>query len=949
MSRRTWKQWFQQITRRLSRPAPKRPPVRRTMSFEPLGTRITPAVNAFFSSGVLTVIGDNNNNTIDVSRNAAGNLLVNGGAISIKGGSSTVANTKLIQVFGLGGSDTISLNETNGALPKANLFGGAGNDTLTGGSGNDQLFGEAGNDSLLGKGGVDFLFGGAGNDTLTGGVGNDQVFGQAGNDRMIWNPGEGSDLNEGGTGSDTVEVNGGNGNETFTTTANGTRVRFDRTDPAPFFIDIGTSESLVVNMNGGDDHFSASGNLSALIQITVDGGTGNDTILGSNGNDQLLGGDGNDFIDGNQGSDTVFLGAGDDTFQWDPGDGSDTVEGQDGNDTMIFNGANINEKIDLSANGNRLRLTRDVGTVTMDTNDVENVNVNAVGGADTITLNDLSGTDVAQVNIDLGAIAGAVGGDAQSDTVTVTGTDGADNVQVIGNGSSYVVDGLSNFVTVANSEGTLDTLVVSLLGGKDIFDASALPNGVTKLTVDGGADDDVITGSQGDDMLLGGDGDDLINGGRGNDVALMGAGNDTFVWNPGDGNDTVEGQDGFDTMLFNGANIAEKVDISANGSRVRFSRDIANITMDLNGLEQINFNALGGADTINVGDLSGTDVTKVNLDLASPAGGDTGDAAADTVTVNGTNGADNILIAGHDHGARVGGLQAQVNIFGAEAANDTLTVNALAGADTIDASGLDADVIGLVLNGGDDADVLTGSDGNDLINGGRGNDSAFMGAGDDTFVWNPGDGSDTVDGQDGQDTLQFNGANINEKMDLSANGSRLRLTRDVGTVTMDVSGTEQVNVVALGGADTITVNDLSGTDVTNVAINLTGSLDSDTGDGSVDTVIVNGTDGDDAIAAAGDATGVSVSGLAAQVNLVNAESTDKLTISTLAGDDVVTGVGLTADAISFTADGGDGDDILIGGDGDDTLLGGAGDDILKGGPGQDVLDGGPGNNVLFQD
>ena len=70
---------------------------------------------------------------------------------------------------------------------------------------------------------------------------------------MIWNPGEGTDLNEGGAGIDTVEVNGGNGAETFTVTPNGTRVRFDRITPAPFSIDIGTTENLVLNTNGGDD------------------------------------------------------------------------------------------------------------------------------------------------------------------------------------------------------------------------------------------------------------------------------------------------------------------------------------------------------------------------------------------------------------------------------------------------------------------------------------------------------------------------------------------------------------------------------------------------------------------------------------------------------------------------------------------------------------------------
>src|SRR4029077_10107762 len=100
----------------------------------------------------------------------------------------------------------------------------------------------------------------------------------------------------------------------------------------------------------------------------------------------------------------------------------------------------------------------------------------------------------------------------------------------------------------------------------------------------------------GNDRLLGGDGNDTINGGRGNDTVFMGAGDDTFVWNPGEGSDIVEGQDGNDAMIFNGANINERIDISANGGRVRFTRDVAAITMDLNGVERTDFHALGGAD-----------------------------------------------------------------------------------------------------------------------------------------------------------------------------------------------------------------------------------------------------------------------------------------------------------------------------------------------------------------
>jgi Ca2+-binding RTX toxin-like protein len=250
-------------------------------------------------TGVLALVGDANSNAIAAGRNGAGTILANGGAVAILGGTPTVANTKLIQVFGVGAGDTIALDESKGALPRANLFGGGGNDALTGGSGGDQLFGQGGDDTLTGAGGNDLMFGGNGDDVLTGGDGDDQMFGQGGDDRMIWNPGDDTDLTEGGVGTDTVEVNGGGGAEVFTVTANGTRVRFDRLDPAPFALDIGTTEDLVLNANGGDDRFSATGNLAALIRLTVDGGAGNDTIGGGNGADTLLGGDGNDAIDGN--------------------------------------------------------------------------------------------------------------------------------------------------------------------------------------------------------------------------------------------------------------------------------------------------------------------------------------------------------------------------------------------------------------------------------------------------------------------------------------------------------------------------------------------------------------------------------------------------------------------------------------------------------------------------
>ena len=916
--------------------------LRRPLEVERLESRATPAVIATFApSGALSIFGDNLDNTIEISRNAAGQILVNGGAVKVIGGTPTVANTTLIQVFGQAGNDTITLNEASGALPRALLFGGTGNDVLTGGSGADMLFGQSGHDTLLGKGGSDFLFGGADNDTLTGGDADDQVFGESGNDRMIWNPGDDTDLNEGGAGIDTVEINGGGGAEQFTVTANGSRVRLDRVNPAPFAVDIGTSENLVVNMNGGDDSFSATGNLASLIKITVDGGAGNDTILGSNGNDLLLGGDGDDFIDGQQGNDVALLGAGHDVFQWDPGDGSDTVEGQAGTDTLLFNGSAANEAFSVTANGGRVRFTRNLGNIVMDTDDVERIDLNTLGGTDTTTVNDLSGTDLVELNINQSGSIGSTTGDAVADVVIVNGSNGNDIVDVFGAGSTVTVIGLPARVNITGSEGANDSLVINALGGNDGITASTLPAGVIKLTLDGGIGNDTLLGSQGADVMLGGDGDDFLFGDNGNDFALMGAGHDVFQWDPGDGNDTIEGQDGNDTLLFFGSNASENVSIEANGGRVLFSRDIANVTMDLDDVETIDFRALGGADSITVGDLSGTDLATVNLDLRGANGG--ADGAVDRVTVNGTNGADVFGATGDAGGVTVFGLAARVNVFQLDSASDLLVLNGLAGDDVMDATSLEADAMKLTLNGGLGNDVMLGGDGDDLLNGGDGNDIALMGAGDDVFVWNPGDDNDTLEGQAGRDEMLFNGANVSENINISANGGRVLFTRNIANVVMDLNDTEIITFNALGGADAITVGDLSGTDATDVNLNLGGN------DGSADGVTVQGTNGEDVAVVVGNASGTQVLGLATQVSITGTEATnDRLTIQGRAADDVVEASGLAANAMALTVDGGEGDDVLVGSDGNDTLLGGAGDDVLVGGPGIDILDGGDGDDVEIQ-
>jgi Ca2+-binding RTX toxin-like protein len=207
----------------------------------------------------------------------------------------------------------------------------------------------------------------------------------------------------------------------------------------------------------------------------------------------------------------------------------------------------------------------------------------------------------------------------------------------------------------------------------------------------------------------------------------------------------------------------------------------------------------------------------------------------------------------------------------------------------------------------------------------------------------------------GRDRMIFNGSNNSENITISANGERVRFARNVANVTVDLDDVEQIDFVALGGADSIVVNDLSGTDVNEIDLNLAGVPGGGAGDAQADTVVVNGTNGADLIPVLGTAGGLLVngdfltpSGLPYFMLIRNVEATDTLRINGNGGDDVITAATLET-PVKFIADGGAGNDTLSGGPGNDVLLGGVGDDTLIGGPGADVLDGGPGNNILIQD
>ncbi len=252
-------------------------------------------------------------------------------------------------------------------------------------------------------------------------------------------------------------------------------------------------------------------------------------------------------------------------------------------------------------------------------------------------------------------------------------------------------------VRIDESNGVFtDTIAMTIDGGNG---DDNLVGGAGAGTLRGDTGNDILAGGSGAETLLGGNGNDSIDGNGGNDVGLLGNGDDTFVWDPGDGSDIVEGQNGIDTMLFNGANGAEQVDLSANGERLRFFRTQGTITMDTDGVETVDFNALGGADLVTVNDLSGTDVSKVNVDLAGALGSASGDRAADRVVLNATNGNHTIRVNGDAGAVKVSGLPATVNVLHPELANDRLEINTLGGGNKLDAGGLAAGAIQLLVNG----------------------------------------------------------------------------------------------------------------------------------------------------------------------------------------------------------------------------------------------------------
>jgi Ca2+-binding RTX toxin-like protein len=475
-------------------------------------------------------------------------------------------------------------------------------------------------------------------------------------------------------------------------------------------------------------------------------------------------------------------------------------------------------------------------------------------------------------------------------------------------------------------------------------------------TLNGESGNDALAGGSGSEILIGGPGRDTLDGNAGDDTLHLGDGNDTARWDPGDGNEVINGLDGVDTLDFNGSGASELVNLTADGQRLRFFRNVANVTVDAGSLERVVFESLGGADTVSIGNLRPTAVTQVTVDVDGVLGSGPGDAQPDVVSVLGSGAADVLNVSASGSTLTAAGLGYAVRLVRPEAANDslvytgpaadrvnvngtaagdsltaaafgafvrvtspglpapldvagglTLALKGLGGSDSINASG---NIAGLAiplryeggpgndqLGGSNGADRMLGGPGNDAIDGNQGDDNASGGDGADVLIWDPGDGNDVLRGDAGAtDLLAFNGSAASEIYDLRADGPRLRLTRNVGNIVMNVDGVERVLLHALGGADLVTVRNLAATDVDRVTLDLEGALGGGAGDGQPDSVVVNGTSVRDLFTISASGTMAVVSGLAAVVRIDHPEpANDTLTVNGLGGVDRFTiGSGLPA-------------------------------------------------------
>ena len=311
--------------------------------------------------------------------------------------------------------------------------------TINSNAGADTIAGGPGDDTINGGTELDPIDGGGGNDRITGGPGGtaldrEPIEGNTGNDVMLWNNGDGFDLNDGDAGVDeSVMVNGAANDQMSVSPIAGGRTLFDRTNN-PFNVDMGTIEKLSIASFAGNDTLTTAAGVT--VPMVVDAGPGADDITTGGSTDRIVGDRGNDILNG---------GSGDDTLVWGNGDGDDEMNGQDGLDRIENNLGGADDVSNVTVVGGNVHYERTNAPFNLDIATSEVLELNTFGGNDTLNVGAGVGALIA-ITADAGSGDDSFKGGDEADTFfgglgddvldpgagadTVDGQDGADTLMV---------------------------------------------------------------------------------------------------------------------------------------------------------------------------------------------------------------------------------------------------------------------------------------------------------------------------------------------------------------------------------------------------------------------------------------------------------------------------------------------------------------------------------------
>jgi Ca2+-binding RTX toxin-like protein len=270
-------------------------------------------LSASFDAGVLTIMGTDGNDAIDMKAGPRDGEVV---LLRVPGvARGTVYRQVEAIIIETGdGNDRIRVNRRitaeDGTLIGVRIDAGAGDDRIDGGDGDDVIDAGDGNDRIRDHRGDNRIDAGDGRNTILTGDGDDRIAAGSGDDRI--NDRGGNNIIEAGDGNN--RINTGMGDDIIETGDGVDRI-FDR--GGDNLIDAGCGDD-VIHVNHGTN--------------VIDAGDGHDRVKGGRGNDRIFGGAGNDIINAASGDDEVHGGDGNDRLMGGPG--QDMVNGGEGDDDI---------------------------------------------------------------------------------------------------------------------------------------------------------------------------------------------------------------------------------------------------------------------------------------------------------------------------------------------------------------------------------------------------------------------------------------------------------------------------------------------------------------------------------------------------------------------------------------------------------------------------------------